>query len=175
MGLRTAIRPQRASTRGPIPEQAGCWLILLGVYVLVGVLFFYSGKGKLFDDNGDAPPALKKQFQGTFIDKVPGVNAAWVIIGVLELAIVTLIIISLLQREFLPSRTKFRAHRRARARHLRLPVIRPDLDRQQSGHRIAVPVLRLHRDHPHAHLPTAPNGTLGAPPPQPPTAHTSSG
>jgi hypothetical protein len=100
------MRPQRASTRGPIPEQAGYWLILLGVYVLVGVLFFYSGKGKLFDDNGDAPPALKKQFQGTFVDKVPGVNAAWVIIGVLELAIVALIIISLLQREFLPSRTK---------------------------------------------------------------------
>jgi uncharacterized membrane protein YphA (DoxX/SURF4 family) len=99
------MRPQRASTRGPIPEQAGYWLILLGVYVLVGVLFFYSGKGKLFDDNGDAPPALKKQFQGTFVDKVPGVNAAWVIIGVLELAIVALIIISLLQREFLPSRT----------------------------------------------------------------------
>jgi len=56
VGLRPAIRPQRASTRGPIPEQAGYWLILLGVYVLVGVLFFYSGKGKLFDDNGDAPP-----------------------------------------------------------------------------------------------------------------------
>jgi uncharacterized membrane protein YphA (DoxX/SURF4 family) len=98
--------PQRASTRDMIPEQAAYWLVLLGVYFLVGVLFFYSGKGKLFDDNGHAPPALKQQFQGTFIEKIPGVDTAWVIIGVLELAIFALIVLSLLLGEFLPSRTK---------------------------------------------------------------------
>lgn len=53
-------------------EQAAYWLTLVGVYFLVGVLFFYSGKGKLFDDDGHAPAPLKKQFAGTFIDTVPG-------------------------------------------------------------------------------------------------------
>src|SRR4051812_3854459 len=69
--------------RDTIPERAACWLILLAVHFLVGVPFFYSGKGEIFDDNGHPPPALKQQFQGTFIDKIPGVDAASVIIGVL--------------------------------------------------------------------------------------------
>jgi hypothetical protein len=70
------------------------------------VLFLYSGKSKLFDDNGHAPAALKEQFQGTFIDKVPGVDTAWVIIGILELAIVALMVVSIVRREFLQQRTK---------------------------------------------------------------------
>jgi hypothetical protein len=41
--------PQRASARETITAQVAYWL------VLVGVLFFYSGKGKLFDDKGHAP------------------------------------------------------------------------------------------------------------------------
>jgi hypothetical protein len=72
----------------------------------VGVLFFYSGKGKLFDDHGHAPPALKEQFQGTFLEKFPGVDAAWMIIGILELAIVAHMLFRLLRREFLPTRNK---------------------------------------------------------------------
>ena len=63
-------------------QRASYWLIIAGIYFLVGVLFFYSGKGKLFDDDGHAPPALEKQFDGTFLDKVPGTDAAWVIIGI---------------------------------------------------------------------------------------------
>jgi uncharacterized membrane protein YphA (DoxX/SURF4 family) len=97
---------QSASSRGQLLDRAAYWLILIGVYLLVGVLFLYSGKSKLFDDNGHAPAALKKQFQGTFIDKVPGVDTAWVIIGILELAIVALMVLSIVRGEFLPHRTK---------------------------------------------------------------------
>jgi hypothetical protein len=87
-------------------NRAAYWLTIAGVYFLVGVLFFYSGKGKLFDDDGHAPAALKKQFEGTFIDKVPGVDTAWVIIGIMELAVALLMVFSLLRGEFLPHRTK---------------------------------------------------------------------
>jgi uncharacterized membrane protein YphA (DoxX/SURF4 family) len=87
-------------------DQASYWLTLIGVYFLVGVLFFYSGKGKLFDDDGHAPEALAKQFDGTFIDKVPGVDTAWVILGILELLVVLVLVLSLARREFLPDRTK---------------------------------------------------------------------
>lgn len=86
--------------------KAGYWLTVAGIYFLVGVLFFYSGKGKLFDDDGHAPAAMKKQFEGTFIDKVPGVDTAWVILGVMELGIFVLLLVSLVMGEFLPHKRK---------------------------------------------------------------------
>src|SRR5262245_38213435 len=92
--------------RATVLDLAAYWLTMLGVYFLVGVLFFYSGKSKLFDDDGHAPPPLKKQFEGTFIDKIPGVDAAWVILGILEFGIFLLLLVSLLRGEFLPHRSK---------------------------------------------------------------------
>jgi uncharacterized membrane protein YphA (DoxX/SURF4 family) len=92
------------STRA-IPRPA-YWLTILGTYFLVGVLFFYSGKGKLFDDDGHAPAALKKQFQGTFIDKVPGIDALWVVLGIMELGIALLILFSIIRGEFSPAKAK---------------------------------------------------------------------
>jgi hypothetical protein len=83
-----------AGDRDRIFDQATYWLTLAGIDFLVGVLFLYSGKGKLFDDDGHAPAALQEQFEGTFIDKVPGVDAAWVIIGIMELAVFLLMVAS---------------------------------------------------------------------------------
>jgi hypothetical protein len=34
-------------------------LVLAGIYLLVGVLFFYAGKEKLFDGLGAPPPITK--------------------------------------------------------------------------------------------------------------------
>jgi hypothetical protein len=87
---------------GGVVNRAAYWPALGGIYFLVGVLFFYSGKGKLFDDDGHAPAALAKQFDGTFIATFPGIDALWVIIGVLELLIFALIVLSLLRGEFRP-------------------------------------------------------------------------
>jgi len=92
--------------RGSGSARAAYGLTMLGVYFLVGVLFFYSGKGKIFDDDGHAPAAIKKQFDGTFLDKVPGADAAWTIIGILELAIFVLMVFSLLRGEWRPTRPK---------------------------------------------------------------------
>lgn len=80
-------------------------LVLAGIYLLIGVLFFYSGKEKIFDGLG-APPGMEKQFSGTFIETIPGVDAAWTILGILELGVFLLTIVSLLTLEFLPSRRK---------------------------------------------------------------------
>jgi uncharacterized membrane protein len=71
-------------------EQATYWLTLAGVSFLVGVLFLYSGKSKLFDDDGHAPAPL--------------VN--WVMIGILEFAIFLLIVLSIARGEFFPHRAK---------------------------------------------------------------------
>jgi hypothetical protein len=86
-------------------DWAGYGLIIAGIYLLVGVLFFYAGKEKLFDGLG-APPPIEKQFSGTFLDTIPGTDAAWTILGILEFAIFILLVVSLVTREFLPGRRK---------------------------------------------------------------------
>jgi hypothetical protein len=78
---------------------------LAGIYLLVGVLFFYAGKEKIFDGLG-APPPIEKQFSGTFLDTIPGVDAAWTILGILEFAIFVLTVVSLVRLEFMPARRK---------------------------------------------------------------------
>jgi hypothetical protein len=78
---------------------------LAGVYLLVGTLFFYSGKSKLFDSSG-MPDGLAKQFSGTFLRTVPGLNASWRILGIFEFAVFLLTIGSLLTLEFLPKKRK---------------------------------------------------------------------
>src|SRR6185312_9696517 len=80
-------------------------LSLAGVYLLIGVLFFYSGKSKVIDGHG-APDAIAKQFKGTFLDTIPGVDAAWWILGILESLIFILLVISLFRLEFMPDRRK---------------------------------------------------------------------
>ncbi len=92
--------------QGTIFDGAAYWATLVGIYVMVGGLMFYSGKGKLFDDDGVAPAGIKTQFEGTFIDTFPGTDAAWVIIGVLEFGVFALLLASLLRLEFLPHREK---------------------------------------------------------------------
>lgn len=67
---------------------------------------FYSGKGKLFDDDGNAPAGIKEQFKGTFLDTFPGTDAAWVILGILEFGVFVLMVASLIRLEILPHRDK---------------------------------------------------------------------
>lgn len=92
--------------RGTIYDGIAYWLILAGVYLMVGGLMFYSGKEKLFDDDGNAPQGIKDQFKGTFIDTFPGTDAAWVILGLLEFLVFLLLLASLVFLEFLPHRPK---------------------------------------------------------------------
>jgi hypothetical protein len=98
---------QQPGSRAPMrwEDWVGYALILAGIYLLVGVLFFYSGKEKLFDGIG-APPPIEKQFSGTFLNTIPGVDAAWTILGILEFAIFVVMVVSLVTLEFLPARRK---------------------------------------------------------------------
>lgn len=93
------------SARARWEDWAVYGLILAGIYFLVGALFFYAGKEKIFDGLG-APPPIEKQFAGTFLDTIPGVDAAWTILGILELGVFVLTIVSLVRLEFMPDRPK---------------------------------------------------------------------
>jgi hypothetical protein len=92
--------------QGSIFDGIAYWTTLIGVYVMVGGLMLYSGKGKLFDDDGNAPQGIQEQFSGTFVDTFPGTDAAWVILGILEFAVFLLLVASVARLEILPHREK---------------------------------------------------------------------
>lgn len=99
-------RPFAIVGEGSIFDGIAYWATLLGVYLMVGGLMFYSGWDKLVHDDGNAPQGVKDQFKGTFISHFPGTDAAWVILGILEFAVFVILVASLIRLEFLPHRTK---------------------------------------------------------------------
>ncbi len=100
-------RPFAIVGQGTIFDGVAYWATLAGIYLMVGGLMFYSGKEKLFDDNGHPPAGIVEQFKGTFIDTFPGTHAAWIILGVLEFGVFALMVLSLIRLEFLPHRDKW--------------------------------------------------------------------
>jgi hypothetical protein len=106
----TSIESQpRATTRprvGEIARVATYATTLAGIYLSVGFLFYYAAYEKLFTDSGTMPAPLQKLFAGSFFASVPGDNAAWMLLGLLEASVVVLLVLSLLRGEFLPHRRK---------------------------------------------------------------------
>lgn len=92
--------------RGAMADKVAYWFAAGSIYVTFGFLWYYSFKEKLFDQDGKMPPPLKKMFDGSFIDSFPGLDAAWVLLGVLEAFAFVAIVASLVTGEFLPSRRK---------------------------------------------------------------------
>jgi hypothetical protein len=99
-------RPFAIIGQGSIFDGIAYWATLLGVYLMVGGLMFYSGKEKLFDDNGHPPQSIVTQFKGTWLDTFPGTHAAWIILGVLEFGVFAILLLSLIRLEPLPHRDK---------------------------------------------------------------------
>lgn len=89
-----------------VADAASYWLIIAGVYLMYGFLWYYAGKEKLFDQNGTMPPPLAKAFHGSFVASFPGTNASWFLLGLLELVVFLAFAGSLLTGEFLPARRK---------------------------------------------------------------------
>lgn len=89
-----------------VADYAAYWLILAGVYLMYGFLFFYASREKLFINNGTMPAGLVKAFHGSLVASFPGDNAAWLILGIIEFIVVILLAASLATGEFLPSRRK---------------------------------------------------------------------
>jgi hypothetical protein len=94
-----------AADRTAIADVIAYWLVLAGIYVAAGVSFYFAGKAKVFDQ-GAMPASFAHRFRGTIIDSFPGLDASWIILGVLELAVCAALAMSLLRGEFLPTKTK---------------------------------------------------------------------
>ncbi|WP_028062534.1 hypothetical protein [Solirubrobacter soli] len=79
---------------------------LLGVYVVSSGLWFYGFWSKAIDGDFKIPDALRKQFDATFLGTIPGAQASWVIITILEGIVFLTLIASVVTTEFRPSRRK---------------------------------------------------------------------
>jgi hypothetical protein len=66
-------------------------------------VWFYSAKEKLFDQDGDMPAGLAKAYAGDFIDRLPGVNTSWLLLGLLDGLAVLIVSASLLSGESCPA------------------------------------------------------------------------
>jgi len=106
MPITGSDKPHALIGQGTVFDGIAYWVTLAGVYLMVGGLMFYSGKGKLFDDDGNAPEGIKEQFKGTFLDSFPGVDTAWFTLGILEFAVFSLLLASVVRLEFFPHKDK---------------------------------------------------------------------
>jgi len=96
----TIARPTVASATKLITYAA----TLASVYLSVGFLFYYAAKEKL--TAGAMPAPLKKEFAGSLFASLPGDNAAWILLGLIEASIVVLLAVSLIRGEFLATHRK---------------------------------------------------------------------
>jgi hypothetical protein len=87
-------------------ETIAYWAVVAAIYMGFGFLWYYSAKEKLFDQNGVMPEGLAKGYAGSFVDSFPGLNATWVLLGIVEAIAFLGFIASLVTGEFLPSRRK---------------------------------------------------------------------
>src|SRR4029079_7436094 len=94
MSAETTDKPFAIVGKGTLFDGAAYWATLVGVYLMVGGLMFYSGKEKRFAHDRNAAQGIKDQFKGTFLDTFPGTDAAWVILGLLEFGVFLLLIAS---------------------------------------------------------------------------------
>lgn len=95
-------RPEQAS-----PFDKLAYLVaLVGLYVMVGGLFFYGFWHKAIDGDFDVPQGLADQFDKTFIGTIPGSQAAWVIITLLEGLVFVVVVASIVTQEWRPSNRK---------------------------------------------------------------------
>jgi hypothetical protein len=87
-------------------ETIAYWAVVAAIYMGFGFLWYYSAKEKLIDQNGVMPEGLAKGYAGSFVDSFPGLNATWVILGLLEAVAFLGFVASIVTGEFLPARRK---------------------------------------------------------------------
>jgi hypothetical protein len=69
----------RSERAGPFDKLAYLFA-LVGLYVMVGGLFFYGFWHKAVDGDFEIAPPLEEQFDKTIIGTIPGVDVSWVLI-----------------------------------------------------------------------------------------------
>lgn len=79
------------------------YLRYTSIYAMFALTMLGSSIEKVL---GSAPDWFKEQFQDTLVAAFPGIEVSWRLAGVLELAVVGLLVASLLRSEFQPHKPK---------------------------------------------------------------------
>jgi hypothetical protein len=106
-GTTQATHGIRAITLEGASNSIAYGLALFAVYFTVGYVMWVSAAEKLFAGAIVMPAGLAKTFAGTWIASLVGVNFLWGALGIVELAIVLVVLASIVRGEFLPSRSKY--------------------------------------------------------------------
>ena len=75
----------------------------IAIYLMFGLTMGLSSIEKLTES---VPQWFTDQFQDTFVADFPGLDLAWRVAGVLEIAVAIVLLVSLVMLEFLPKRNK---------------------------------------------------------------------
>jgi len=96
----------RAVAWTAIADAVTYWSGIAAVYMSYGFLWYYAAKEKLFDQDATMPGGLAKTYQGSFLDSFPGLDTAWLLLGLLEAVAFLVVVASLAAGEFLRGRAK---------------------------------------------------------------------
>lgn len=89
-----------------IADAVTYWSGIAAAYASFGFLWFYAAKEKLFDQDATMPAGLAKAYSGSFLDSFPGLDTAWLLLGLLEAVAFLVVVASLAAGEFLRDRPK---------------------------------------------------------------------
>ena len=89
-----------------IAEAVTYWAGIAAIYLSYGFLWYYAAKEKLFDQNASMPDGLAKAYSGSFLDSFPGLDTAWLLLGLVEAVAFLLVVASLVAGEFLRGHAK---------------------------------------------------------------------
>jgi hypothetical protein len=82
------------------------WAGIAAIYLSFGFLWYFAAKEKLFDQSAAMPDGLAKAYSGSFLESVPGLDTAWLLLGLVEAVAFIGIIASLAAGEFLRGHAK---------------------------------------------------------------------
>ena len=89
-----------------IADAVTYWTGMAAVYMSFGFLWYYAAKEKLFDQNASMPDGLAKAYDGSFLASFPGLDTAWLLLGLVEAVALLLVLASLFAGEFLRDHAK---------------------------------------------------------------------
>ncbi len=126
------------------------WSGMAAIYMSFGFLWYFAAKEKLFDQNASMPDGLAKAYDGSFLASFPGLDTAWLLLGLVEAVAFLGVVASLAAGEFLKDRAKpiLRRHARLLDVHVRADGLRAEHDRRARQRRLAVHLHGRHRRRP---------------------------
>jgi hypothetical protein len=97
---------RRSIAWAAVADAVTYWSGIAATYMSFGFLWYFGAKEKLFDQSATMPGGLKEAYAGSFLESVPGLDTAWLLLGLVEAVAFLLVVASLAAGEFLRGHAK---------------------------------------------------------------------